>query len=164
MARKTRRPPVSRDKRFRKNTSSDSGPPERWQHSGSAIELTETAGVFAVRALHEHVLDRLLPLIGERAREAGLKLHEDYHLARIEEKIGASLSPVRGVKRDPQERLERSAMQEAAYMRWRKGLAVLPLTVRDVAIHVCCVGCAPKLEQLGSLKDALLRLARHYGM
>ena len=164
MPRKPRRPPVSRDKRFKRPSASDSGPPERWQHSPRTIEFTETAGVFAVRAVHQHVLDRLVPLIGEAAREAGLKLHEDYHIARIEERVSASLSPVRGVKGDPQQRFMRTAGQEAAYARWRSALLCMPLEMRDIVIHVACVGQVPSIMQLARLKHGLVKLAKHYGM
>jgi hypothetical protein len=163
MARKYRRPPVASDKRF-KRIRADSGPPERWQHSNRSVEFTEDAGVFAARSCQEHILDRLvlLGLITEDGREAGLKLHRDYNIARVEEAVSMSFSPVRVRSGDPQRRLERSEAEEAAYRRWRLALKPLSSLSRDVVIHVACVGCCPALEQLGKLKQGLGRLATYY--
>lgn len=165
MARKSRRAPVSRDKRFKRLSGSDLGPCERWQHSGRALEFTESAGVFAARATEEHVLDRLvlLGLADEKAREAGLKLHQDYVLARISERVTASYSPVRSRGGDSP-RFERSTHEEAAYQRWRKALAGVELSMRDVTIHVCCLGHLPELRQLARLAEGLRQLARYYGL
>jgi hypothetical protein len=156
---------VSRDKRFRPRPLCDHGPPERWQHTGRTLEYTEDAGIFAARASEEHVLDKLvlMHIVDEPAREAGLKLRHDYLMARIEERIAASYSSVR-VGGDPQRRLERNAAQEAAYQRWRSGLAATPVPTRDVLVHVCCVGHAPALAQLARLVLGLKHLAKYYGL
>jgi hypothetical protein len=163
MPRKYRRPPVASDKRFKRHRA-DSGPPERWQHSRQSVEYTEDAGVFAARSQQEHILDRLvlLGMITEAGREAGLKLHRDYNIARVEEAVSMSFSPVRVRSGDPQRRLERSDFEEAAYRRWRLALKPLPVLSRDVVIHVACVGCWPAIEQLGKLKQGLEILARYY--
>jgi hypothetical protein len=159
------RPRVASDRRFRKRPAADSGPPERWQHSDRAIEFTEDAGIFAVRSLQQHVLDRLLALrlISDMGLEAGLKLHRDYHIARVEEAITMSFSAVRIHSGDPQRRLERSDVEEAAYRRWRLALKKISPDLRDAVIHTACVGCWPSLEQLGKLRDGLNRLAKYYG-
>ncbi len=61
MPSKSRRRPVSTDRRFRKQpNAADHGPPERWQHSGRLLEITERRGVLAARVTEEHVIDILL--------------------------------------------------------------------------------------------------------
>lgn len=166
MARKTRRAPVSRDKRFRRAHAADTGTPELWQHTGRVWEYTDTAGVFAARATEEHVLDRLflMKLVDEFAREAGLKLHQDYVLARIEARLTSAYTSVRVKGHDAEARLERSAVEEAAYQRWRAAIARVPQEARDIVIHVCCIGHPPVLGQLARMKDGLFHLARHYGL
>ncbi|HVY12544.1 MAG TPA: DUF6456 domain-containing protein [Alphaproteobacteria bacterium] len=167
MPKKPRRPPVSRDKRFKKQSHGpDFGPAERWQHSARIMEFTENAGVFAARAQHQHVLDRLVALrfIDAPQREAGLKLHSAGHTARIMESVSASLSAVRMGAGDPERRLQRNAAQEAAYASFRRALAAVPAEARDVVIHVACLDCWPGVEQLARLKDGLASLAKHYGI
>lgn len=166
MARRIKRSPVSRDKRFKQRTASDYGTDERWQHSGRTLEYTETAGVFAVRATETHVLDHLvlMELIDEAARDAGLKLHHDYNLAGIEARVTASYTTTRGSKGDAEARLLRSELQEAAYQRWRNALRAIGIVQRDVVIHVACLGHAPSMMQLNKVKDGLVQLARYYGL
>jgi Domain of unknown function (DUF6456) len=166
MARKVRRSPVSRDKRFKQRTSSDFGSNERWQHSGRTLEYTEIAGVFAVKATETHILDTLLlmKMIEEVWRDAGLKLHHDYHLANIESRITANYVSVRSTPADAESRLMRSELQEAAYQRWRNALGALDAPCRDSVIHVTCVGCAPSLMQLNALRHGLVQLANYYGL
>jgi hypothetical protein len=166
MARKVRRSPVSRDKRFKQRSSSDFGSNERWQHSGRTLEYTETAGVFAVKASETHILDTLvlMKMIEEVGREAGLKLHHDYHLANIESRLTANYASVRSTPADAESRLMRSDMQEVAYQRWRSAVGALDAPCRDSVIHVTCVGCAPSLMQLNLLRKGLMQLAKYYGL
>lgn len=166
MARKIRRSPVSRDKRFKQRSTSDFGTHERWQHSGRTMEYTETAGVFAARASEEHVLDklRLMKLLDDVARDAGLKLHHDYHMAGIESRLTASYTANRGMRGDAEARLLRNDVEEAAYQRWRNALRAVPPAMRDVVIHVACIGYAPSMMQVIKLKDGLFELARYYGL
>lgn len=166
MARKIRRSPVSRDKRFKQRNTSDFGTSERWQHSGRTLEYTETAGIFAVRASEEHILDKLvlMKVVDEVGRDAGLKLHQDYHIARIETRLTSSYSTIRNAPGDAEARFLRSDAAEAAYQRWRNALRALPPTLRDVIIHVTCVGYAPSMMQLICLKDGLYKLAKYYGL
>ncbi len=166
MARKIRRSPVSRDKRFKQRSASDFGTTERWQHSGRTLEYTETAGVFAARSSEEHILDKLflMKLVDESARDAGLKLHHDYHLAGIEARLTSSYSSIRGTRGDAEARLLRNDVEEAAYQRWRNALRTVSPIMRDVVIHVSCIGYAPSMMQLIRLKDGLFQLARFYGL
>jgi hypothetical protein len=166
MARKSRRTPVSRDKRFKQHNASDFGSHERWQHSGRTLEYTENAGVFAARASETHILDHLvlMKLVDEAARDAGLKLHHDYHLAGIETRLTASYSSTGQSQADAEARLLRNDAQEAAYQRWRNALRAMPPQSRDVVIHVACIGHAPSLLQMTRLRDGLFQLARFYGL
>ena len=51
MASRFRRRAVSTDKRFRNiRGSGDHGTPERWQHSGFTLEVTDHAGILAAYA------------------------------------------------------------------------------------------------------------------
>ncbi|NDE91309.1 MAG: hypothetical protein EB059_09290, partial [Alphaproteobacteria bacterium] len=153
-------------KRFKQRCASDFGTDERWQHSGRTLEYTEIAGIFAARASEEHILDHLvlMKLLDESARAAGLKLHHDYHVAQIEGRVVASYVSVRSAPGDAEARLMRSDVQEAAYMRWRNALRAVPAAMRDIVIHVCCIGHAPRVMQLVKLKEGLFQLARFYGL
>lgn len=166
MARKVKRSPVARDKRFKRPVSGESGPPELWQHTGRVWEYTETAGVFAARATEEHVLDHLLlmKLVKPEYREAGLKFHHDYMVARIEERVTASYASVRVAGRSSEARFERNDAQEAAYQRWRNALKPIPMHARDVLVHVCCVGILPRTAQLPALVTGLFHLSKYYGL
>ncbi len=166
MARKYRRPPVARDRRFKKAGHADHGPPERWTHGPRALEFTEDAGVFAARALHPHVLDKLcaLKLVTPAGREAGLKLHQDYVIAHVEAPVSAAWGPPKGAARDPERRFERRPAQEAAYRRWRKALAALPVETRNVVVHVACAAGWPDLHHLARMHKGLTALAKHYGI
>lgn len=166
MVKRIRRSPVSRDKRFKQRNASDYGTAERWQHSGRTLEYTDTAGVFAVRVSEPHLLDELvvMKLIDEAARDAGLKLHHDYHMAGIEARVTASYTTTRGSKADAEARLCRNDMQEAAYQRWRNALRAITIAQRDIVIHVACLGHAPSMMQLMNLKEGLVQLARFYGL
>ena len=60
MASRSRRDLVSTDERLRKIAGGgDHGTPERWQHSGRALEVTDRAGILAAQATEEHILDIL---------------------------------------------------------------------------------------------------------
>lgn len=166
MAKKSRRSPVSRDKRFKQRSISDFGTNERWQHSARTLEYTDTAGVFAARASQTHILDLLMDMnmVDGPAREAGLKLHSDYQFAGIEARITANYSSVRGSARDAEARLLRNEIEEAAYQRWRHALKAIALPARDIVIHVTCIGYAPDVMQIVRLREGLFQLARHYGL
>lgn len=166
MAKKNRRSPVSRDKRFKQRTTSDYGTPERWQHSDHTLEYTDAAGIFAIRVCEPHILDHLLNrnLLDAQAHDAGLKLLRDYHGSGIEARVTASYTSMRGAKADAEARLLRNEMEEAAYQRWRNALRMISVPMRDVVIHVACLGYAPRVAQLNHLRDGLLQLAKYYGL
>jgi len=165
MARKRRRAPVSSDKRFKKYAA-DSGPMERWQHSGRVLEHTEIAGVFVARATESHALDHLLQArsISPEEHEAGMRFHSDFVLARIEDRVAVSFSSARGSKGDPHGKLERNHAQEAAYYRWRRALAAVHPVLQDSLIHVACIANAPSPAQLLRCRLALEKLVKFYGI
>lgn len=161
MAKKTRRSPVSTDKRFKK-TPADNGPTERWQHGARTLEYTEEAGVFAARALDDHVLDRLFMLrqIDASMREAGLRLFADYTGACIAARVGAAYS---GLRSDHYSGgFERNEVEEKAYRRWRDALAVLRTDMRALMIQTACDGLYPAPIDLMRVQKALRQLALHY--
>ncbi len=161
MAKKTRRSPVSTDKRFKKPPT-DIGPAERWQHGASTLEYTEEAGVFAVRAMDEHVLDKLFMLrqIDAPMREAGLRLFADYTGARLAARVGATYS---GLRSDSYSGgFERNEGEEKAYHRWRDALAVLRTDMRALMIQTACDGLYPAPIDLARVQKALQHLALHY--
>lgn len=167
MPRKTskRRPPVRNDKRVKKYQGADMGPMERWQHTGRILEYTDIAGVMAARASEEHVLDKLVlfKLLDEIMRDAGLRLKEDYMMARMEEHISASYAgPRTSGTRDPENRFLRNDVEEAAYTRWRSAVKSVAQPFRNSVIHVCCMGGLPRVQELAKLKAGLRELAQFY--
>lgn len=167
MPRKTikRRSPVRSDKRLKKSHGADMGPSERWQHTGRTWEYTDIAGVMAARASEEHVLDKLVlfHILDENARDAGLRLKEDYVDARIEDRMSASYAGARTHgTRDPEHKFLRNDKEEAAYTRWRHALKNITVMNRNSVIHVCCMGGWPPVKELGKLKAGLQELARFY--
>jgi hypothetical protein len=77
---KSRRRPVSTDKRFRKKNNGDYGTPERWQHSGRILEMTERAGILAARVTEEHIVDVLVlrGLLDRSQSDAAFRLKLDF--------------------------------------------------------------------------------------
>lgn len=165
MARKRSRPPVTRDKRF-KRSPADSAPPERWQHSGREWLASDAPGHYVARALESHALDRLhlAGFIAPGEKDAALRLQEDFLQARVAGRVTASYAGARTDVHDPEARFLRSPSEEAAYRRWRRALADLPVRAQDIVIHVACLGNLPAPAQLGWLRLALRRLIRHYGL
>ena len=94
---KSRRRPVSNDRRFRRNnaTQADYGTPERWQLSGRAYAPTARAGQLAGRATEEHLIDILVlrGLITPSEREAAFKFKLDYQRAGLAARLSGRYSP-----------------------------------------------------------------------
>jgi hypothetical protein len=164
MPRKTRRAPVSSDKRLKKNKSADGAPPQRWQHGDFTIEETQEAGMFVMRATTSHCLDILLQhqLIDDVCHEAGLLLHKDYQLAKIEGRVGASYQPQTNQTQKGFRTHDRHEKEEAAYQRWRCAIEQIDHDWRGRVIHVCCMGLSPDITYLLPLKKGLLQLVQHY--
>ena len=130
MASRSRRRPVSTDKRFRKiYGKGDHGTPERWQHSGCTFELTDRAGILAARATEEHILDilGLKLLLNALQIEAGMKFKADYHAAAIAAHVTGSYSGLSSARDFFRAERERTDAEEAAYRRWRAAVRELGL-------------------------------------
>lgn len=163
----SRRPPVSRDRRFRQPQSmADHGTPERWQHGARLLAITERAGVLAARAATENVLDILLERgwITDRQQEAALLLRLDYHRAGLAARVSGSYSQTRQNFNLYSGWDERSEAEEIAYQRWRRAIQNLPMAIRQLAITVICHDEMPQLLQVPQLRDAMDCLAKKYGV
>lgn len=167
MASRTKRPPVSTDKRFRKIAGGgDHGTLERWQHSGRALELTDRAGVLAARATEEHILDvlALRRLLNEIQVEAGLRFKGDYHAAAIAAHVTGSYSGASSARDFFRGEYERNEAQEAAYRRWKNAVRELGRRHGAAVIATVCHDAPPLPRDLAALQEGLEKLARLYRM
>jgi hypothetical protein len=165
MASRTRRPPVSSDKRFRKIAGGgDSGPPERWQHSGRTLELTGRAGVLAARATEEHILDVLAMrrLLSTIQLEAGLRFKSDYHAAALAAHVTGSYSGMSSARDFFRGEYERSDAQEAAYRRWKNAVHELGQRHGAAVIATVCHDAPPLPRDFLVLQQGLEKLAALY--
>ncbi len=163
----SRRRPVASDKRFRKaSPTSDFGPPERWQHSGRALTLTEQAGILAARATEECVLDvlGLKNLLDEKQVAAGLKLRLDFQRAGLARRVAASYTPLRVSGDNPAMERERSESEETAYRRWRLAVRELGLHHSDTVIAIACQDQTPRQTDIAVLQKGLDLLVKWYGL
>lgn len=159
-----RRFPVSRDKRFKRPTEPDFGPPERWQHSGRLLQRVDATST-AARATTECTLD----LLHEQGRvtpkmwQAGIKLRRDYLLARVEPRTVMRYAPT-FVRGNPQASgpFDRSEKEELAYKRWRQALQIVGVGLNDALVTVCCLDLRPHPRQHRDLIEALDALVKHY--
>jgi hypothetical protein len=167
MASHTRRSPVSSDKRFRKIAGGgDHGTPERWQHSGRALQLTDRAGVLAVRATEEHILDVLAMkrLLNDVQVAAGLRFKADYHNAAIAAHVTGSYSGAANARDFFYAEHERTDAQEAAYRRWKKAVHELGARTSSAVIATVCHDAAPLPRDLPALQQGLQILVAWYKM
>jgi hypothetical protein len=165
MASRSRRTPVSSDKRFRKIPGGgDTGTPERWQHSGRALELTERAGVLAVRATEENLLDvlALKRLLNAVQIEAGLRLKADYHAAAMAAHVTGSYTGASRSRDFFRGEYERTEAQEAAYRRWRDATRELGQRYAEAVIDTVCHDALPASRDMLLVQEGLDRLVRWY--
>lgn len=166
-SRKSRRRPVSSDKRFKKiRELADTGPRERWQHSGRVLEFTEKAGTLAVRATEEHVIDIMVErrMLDDKQRLAALRFKRDYQHAGLAPHVTGSYTPMRcGEDYFYHERIRTDA-QEAAYQRWRNAVRELGLAHSDAVISTACHDLAPAPCAMAALQKGLEILAAWYGI
>ena len=165
MASHSRRAAVSTDKRFRKVPGTgDHGTPERWQHSGRALQLTDHAGVLAARATEENLLDilGLKRLLNEVQIEAALKFKADYHAAAIAAHVTGSYTGMSSAKDFFRAEHERSDAEEAAYIRWKKAVRELGLRYSPAVIAAVCHDAPPLPCDLPALQDGLEKLVVWY--
>lgn len=165
MASRTRRAPVSSDKRFRKIAGGgDHGTPERWQHSGRALELTDRAGVLAARATEEHILDVLAMrrLLSEIQLEAGLRFKADYHAAALSAHVTGSYSGMSNARDFFRGEYERNDAQEAAYRRWKNAVRELGQRHGAAVIATVCHDAPPLPRDVVTLQEGLEKLVALY--
>ena len=162
---KSRRRPVSTDKRFRKaSKNADFGPRERWNHSGLEMMLTERAGILAARATEEHVIDSLVlkGYLNTSQSDAAFRLKLDFQRAGLAAHTVSRYSPegskgegYRGIR-------ERSDAEEAAYQRWRHALRELGLAFSCAVIATACHDETPSPADLPLLQKGLDQLVDWY--
>lgn len=160
---KTRRRPVSTDKRFRKKSTSDYGTAERWQHSGRTLQVTERAGILAARAIEEHVIDALVlrGLLTATQSEAAFRLKLDFQRAGLAASVTSRYSPERHTTPLRQTR-ERSDGEEAAYQRWRNAVRELGLGFSCAVIATVCHDETPRAADMPLLQKGLDQLIDWY--
>jgi hypothetical protein len=167
MVSRSRRAPVATDKRFRKIPGGgDHGTPERWQHSGRTLELTDRAGVLAARATEEHILDilALRQLLNILQVEAGLRFKADYHTAAIAAHVTSGYNSMSNARDFFYREYERSEAQEAAYRRWKNAVRELGARISSAVITTVCYDAPPLPRDLPALQEGLEKLALWYKM
>ena len=165
MPSRSRRLPVSTDRRFRKKSpSSDFGPAFRWQHSPCVYEPTERAGVLAARALETHVVDSLVTrkMLSPRQSEAALKFRLDFQRAAMSAHVVSNYSPVRGNKDYFFGARGRDDREEAAYRRWRNAVREMGLHFSGVVISTVCHDLLPAPCDIPALRRGLEKLGDWY--
>ena len=163
MPAKTRRRPVSTDKRFKKPTAADHGTPERWRHSGRTLEITERAGILAARAIEEHVIDTLVlrGLLDRTQSDAAFRLKMDFQRAGLAANTTSRYTADRSSDNVRKER-ERSDGEEAAYRRWRGAVREMGLQFSCAVIATVCHDETPKSADVALLQKGLDQLATWY--
>jgi hypothetical protein len=167
MSAKSRRRPVSTDKRFKKkNNGSDYGPPERWQHSGRVLELTERAGILAARAIEEHLIDTMVlrGVLDQTQSDAAFRLKLDFQRAGLAANTTARYSPERSKTDFYRGVRERSDAEEAAYQRWRNAVRELGLGLSCAVIATVCHDEPPAPADVPLLQKGLDQLVDWYGL
>lgn len=156
----------ARDLRNKAGVVADQGPKERWQHSGKALEATERAGILAVRATEENLLDVfvLRGFISGEQRDAGMRFRADYHASGLEARVVGSYDPSRSCSRSYNSYYEMSDAQEVAYMRWREAVRALGRTHCDLIISISCFDQWSRLTELPKVRHGLSVLIQHYGI
>lgn len=164
MPARTRRRPVSTDKRFKKKNSADYGPPERWQHSGRVLEMTERAGILAARVTEEHVIDVLVMrgILDATQSDAAFRLKQDFQRAGLAANTISRYNPERSKVDYFRGGRERNDAEEAAYQRWRNAVRELGLQFSCAVIATVCHDETPKTDELPLLQKGLEQLADWY--
>ena len=144
----------------------DHGTRERWQHSGYSLEVTERAGVLAIRSTEENALDILClrGFISNAERDAGMRFRKDYHSARLGARVVGSYDPARGCSGAYFSGHETSDAEDAAYTRWRNALRAIGMACSEAVISVACLDEWPAQKQLIKAKQGLAILAKWYGV
>jgi hypothetical protein len=162
---KSRRQPVASDRRFRKqNSLSDYGTPERWQHTGRILVLTEKAGILAAQATEEHIVDIMVTrgLLTASQSEAAFKFKSDFHRANLGVRVTSRYSPAGSSKDFFRPAPERTDLEEAAYQRWRNAVRELGLGLSNIVITTVCHDKLPMPRNIAMLQEGLEKLVDWY--
>jgi Domain of unknown function (DUF6456) len=166
--RRLKRDPAATDRRFRQTAQplADHGTPERWQHSGRVLELTESAGILAARATEEHLLDILVlrGRISAVEREAALKFKLDYQRAALEARVTGRYNAASSARDFFAAIHERTDAEEAAYQRWRNALREVGKMLANILVSTVCFDRMPDPRDLPQLQGALKKLVEWYGL
>lgn len=161
---KTRRRPVSSDKRFKKTSNlPDYGTPERWQHSGRIMQVTAQAGILAARAMEEHIIDVMVlrGLLDENQSAAAFRLKLDFQRAGLAANTTSRYTPNTGKKESFRQR-ERTDTEEIAYRRWRNAVRELDLGLSSAVIATVCHDQTPSSTDLHLVQKGLDQLIDWY--
>ncbi len=167
MPSRLRRSPVATDRRFRKKQGgSDFGPQERWQHLGRVLECTERAGILAVRATEESIVDIMVTrkALTQAQANAAFKFKLDFQRAGLAAHVTGSYSPVRANKDYCYGAKVRNDFEEAAYQRWRNAVRELGLGLSGLVISTVCHDLLPMPRDIDMLRLGLEKLIDWYGL
>ncbi|MDD3182369.1 MAG: DUF6456 domain-containing protein [Alphaproteobacteria bacterium] len=174
---KSRRTPVSSDRRLKENAMRlsleslgessfipDFGPPERWQHAGRTIEVTDLAGSVASRTVEECVLDILYlqQHITKQHLHAALRFKSDFLEADMGAHLTGSYNPARVITSYYAGCDDRNEQQELAYRRWRGAVEAVGDMLCDCIITVVCHDIPPNPMHILPLQMGLVQLAAYY--
>lgn len=174
---KSRRLPVSTDHRLKESALlialeslgddafvPDCGPAERWQHTGRMLELTDSAGVVASRAVEECVLDVLYlqQQITKQQLHAALRFKADFLEADMSAHLAGSYNPARVATSYYFGCDDRTDVQEEAYRRWRGAVAAIGDMLCDCLITAVCHDIPPNPLHILPLQMGLVRLVTYY--
>ncbi len=140
----------------------DHGTPERARHGELVRRETMVAGVTGKRVKHECRLDWYVDKgsIIDRQYEAGLRFRRDWQFADAAAKVIGTYGPQ--ISR-AERRHDFTEMQLAARRRIASAIALLGCDLAPIVIDVCCFDEWAS-GRLPALRDALTKLADHYGL
>ena len=141
-------------------------PATEYNWRGRTLQLTDRAGILAVRATEEHILDvlALKRLLNQIQVEAGLKFKADYHAAAIAAHVTGSYTGMSSARDFFRLEHERNDAEEAAYRRWKNAVRELGLRHSAAVIATVCHDEPPSPRDLPALQDGLEKLVVWYGM
>jgi len=140
----------------------DHGTAERAQHGELVARETLTAELTGKRVKHECRLDWYWDKgsIIDRQYEAGLRFRRDWQFADAAAKVIGTYGPQ--ISR-AERRHDFTEMQLAARRRIASAIALLGCDLAPIVIDVCCFDEWAS-GRLPALRDALTKLADHYGL
>lgn len=168
VSRKSRRRPVSTDKRFKKKYGLiDTGPLERWQHTGRLLVQPALQSAYVAKVSEEHIVDIMVTkgLLTETQSAAAMRLKADFQLAGLTIRTIGRYAPLISDQPDHfRGRPDRSEAAEAAYRRWRCAVKEIGNRAGAVVVDTACYDHAPNLTGIALLQEGLKKLADWYGL